>query len=167
MNNRGFSVVELIVAFSLATIMIFVVSELTIFLRAEYNKINIRSEMVLKQAIILDKIAHDFNNKQVASVNTCGDNCFEIDFYEHDMKVLMIDEEEDIFRYGNYATEIKEEMIFGTIVIESEAYGSVAGNKIDSFLKIRIPISHEYDSDKNFDVLAIYQYNSSSYPISF
>ncbi len=166
MNNRGFSIVELIVAFSLATIMIFIVSEITIFLRAEYNKISVQSEMKLKQAIILDKIATDFNEKQVSEVSSCGDNCFEITF-DTEMKILKVDETENIFRYGNYATDITEGVEFGTILVENENFASTPGNNTNSFLHVRIPLQHEEVRDETFDVQAIYQYDDENDPITF
>ncbi len=167
LNKRGFSAVELLAAFSLAAIMIFIISEITIFLRAEYNNINARSEIALKQSIILHKIGTDFNNFQITSISACGDDCFEIDFSEQDMKILKIDGEENTFQYGNYATEIEENIVFGTILLENETFTPELENKIDSFLKIEIPLSHNYINDQNFDIIVIYQYDNNANPITF
>ena len=55
LNQKGFSVVEVTVAFALASLMIFILLQATLFLREQYYAISLKSEVIITQSILLNR----------------------------------------------------------------------------------------------------------------
>ena len=56
MNKKGMTVVELVVAFSLSTVIALFLIQVVLFLKDTYMINGVKSELVLKQSLISDRI---------------------------------------------------------------------------------------------------------------
>lgn len=68
-NNRGFSVLELVVSFSLTIAITAILFELVIVMKNIYDENNIRTQLLNNQNLLTDLIYSDLNDKGLAGVN--------------------------------------------------------------------------------------------------
>ena len=68
-NNKGFSILELVVSFSLTVIIVAILFELVIVVKNNYDKDNIRTQLVNNQNLLTDLIYSDLNNNIVITTS--------------------------------------------------------------------------------------------------
>lgn len=91
MNRKGMTVIELIVSFSLATVISLFLIQVVLFLKDTYAVNAIKSEMILKQSIISERLNNLLDEKIVASINNCGTNCVELTFEDESKATINFD----------------------------------------------------------------------------
>ena len=91
MNKKGLTIVELIVTFSLTTVISLFLIQVILFLKDTYMINGIKSEMVLKQSLISDRINTLLNENNLIGVDSCGDNCYSLEFFYSDLQMLFFD----------------------------------------------------------------------------
>lgn len=164
-KKNGFTVVELIVSFSLTMIVVLFLFQTIILLKDMYINNGIKSTLLNKQAIMNEKLYHDFRNKGIRVAANCGENCLTFIFEDNSRSVLRIDKENNLFHYGDYTTKLTEGSSFGELSAFTKTTPGVSAYKNDSFIQIQIPITNSV-VDGDFGVNAIYQYNSRITSIS-
>ena len=133
MNKRGFTVVELMTAFALVSVIAILLINLTLTLKEIYINGDMKTALLTKQGNMTDKIYKDLKENKLISLTSCGTNCVNFD-YETGTKVLKIDKEtfeaedvtakflDDELIYTNYETTIfqiidnKFYVLYGQIV---------------------------------------------------
>ena len=130
-----------------------------------YVNNGVKSSLLNKQAIMNEKIYNDFRNKRVTIASNCGKNCLVFIFSDQTQSVLKIDEENQIFHYGDYTTKLVEGSKFGTLEAKVETVVGVDVTKTDSMIRISIPVTNNLLKG-DYGVNAIYQYNSHLTSIS-
>lgn len=170
-NNRGITLVEMIVSMTLLVIISTFLFQMVISLKELYNSSGIKTEMLTKQANISKMINDDFKEKGIKIAQKCSDedNCLAFYFEDGTSKTLKFtkrtDKSEAYLEYGDYRTNLVDKSDFGVYQIET-ATVSNAGLNNNSILKIDIPITHPLLKNQNFGINIIYQYNSNSTSIS-
>lgn len=160
-NNKGFTIMELILAFSITIVVGVLLFELTISLKNLYVKSGIKTELLIKQANVNKKIYDDLSSKKIIALNDCGEDCVAFEFSDNSIKQLKINHKTNILNYGNYGMEATMGSEYGEAHIKYYTnYGNLH-NEIDSYLKIIIPVIHPMYEDEDFGINIIYQYNSN------
>ena len=67
-NNKGFSVLELVVSFSLTVAIVAILFELVIVMKNLYDKNNIKTQLISNQNLLTDLIYSDLNDKGLTGV---------------------------------------------------------------------------------------------------
>ena len=80
MNNKGFSTVELVVSFTLTTVIVLFLIEIIFLIKDLYVSTGVKMKLLTKQTTINKIINDDFVSKKVTLATTCGDNCFKFFF---------------------------------------------------------------------------------------
>ena len=91
MNKKGMTVVELVVAFSLSTVIALFLIQVVLFLKDTYMINGVKSELVLKQSLISDRINSLIRDNTLTGVSSCGDNCYNLEFSNIDKQILSFD----------------------------------------------------------------------------
>lgn len=159
-KKNGFTVVELVVSFSLVMVIVIFLFQIIISLREMYVNNGIKSALLNKQAIMTQKIYDDFRSKTITSFTSCGDNCITFSFDDTSTTTLRIDKDQNLFEYGDYATKLVDGSSFGDFVVSTETVPDVSPAQYDSMIKIVIPVTNRL-LEGNFGVTAVYQYNSN------
>ena len=163
MNKKGFTVVEFIVSFCLASTISFLLFEIIINFKDLYIKGNIETAFETKKSNILKLVNNDLRMKDVYEVKSCGEDCIEFLFSNNISKKLKI--ENNVISYDNYSIK----MISGTTIgkIEtSNLHSTTSDNQINSIFSVNIPIKNKL-SDEKFDINFIYLYNDSSTTVTY
>lgn len=80
-NNKGFSVLELIVSFSLTITVIAILFELVIVMKNLYDENNVRTQLLNNKNLLTDLIYTDINNKELTEINLSNsDNVNSLEF---------------------------------------------------------------------------------------
>lgn len=164
-KKNGFTVVELIVSFTLVMVIVVFLFQIIISLKEMYVGNGIKSSLLNKQAVMTQKIYDDFRNKNVLSFSSCGTNCITLTFDDTTTSTLKIDKDQNLFEYGDYATKLVDGSTFGDIVLSKETLTGVGNGHYDSMVKIIVPIQNQLIKG-DYGVTAIYQYNSNVTSIS-
>ena len=166
MNKKGFTVVELIVSFALTMLVVTFLFEMIISLKDIYVESGIKSQLLNKQAIISSKVNNDFKNKTIKIALKCGSGCLNFFFDDNSSTKLIVDTNSNLFTYGNYTTKLIDGSSFGAFDIRNETVLGVNSGDNDSFVIIKIPISHPLLKTDDFGINITYQYDSRVTSIS-
>ena len=172
MNKKGFTVIELIVSFSLVMIVVVMLLQVVVLVKNLYVNAAIKTELLNKQAIMNRKISEQFTNKDIKAAVRCGKGCLTFIYEDDSSSNLIITEEENKFSFIdndsgtiNYTTKLITGSSFGGIDITNETINGVADGKNNSFIKIKIPVKHTL-VDGDFGINLVYQYDSRITAIS-
>ena len=158
MNNKGFTVLELIVSFTLATIIGTFLLQINMVLKTLVTDTTIKSNIVNSGAIITERIQDDFFTNDARIALKCGENCIRFIFSDYTEKVFKI-ENGDTFKWGDYTLRLKNQSKFGNVITEvnKNIETSIFDNSI---LTISIPVTNEILEDEVYDVKIVVPYNS-------
>ena len=163
MKNKGFTVVELCVTFSLVSIISIMLFQLIFSLKELYVSGDIKTTLLNKQGIMTKKIYDDLNNKNLTSVTACGISCLTFNYEEGTIQ-LLIDVAARIITYDDYSMKLNQGSEIGQVkfsYLESSSVSSIN----DSIFTIDIPISVKLLED-DFGIHITKLYNSSDLAIN-
>lgn len=158
-KKNGFTVVELIVTFSLTLTIVYFLFQVILILKDMYVNNGMKSSFLNQQAIMNEKIYDDFRTKKIQNAENCGMDCIRFTFIDGSESTLKIDVENKIFHYGDYTTKLVEGSQFGPLDAKIEMVSGVTSGN-NAILQIVIPITSKV-VDGNYGINAIYQYNSN------
>lgn len=172
MNKKGFTVIELIVSFSLVMIVVVMLVQVVVLAKNLYVNAAIKTELLNKQAIMNRKVSEQFTNKDIKAAVRCGKGCLTFIYEDDSSSNLIVKADENTFSFIdndtgtiNYTTKLITGSSFGDIDISNETINGVADGKNNSFIKINIPIKHTL-VEGDFGINIVYQYDSRITAIS-
>lgn len=171
-NNKGVTVVELVVSMTILIVIATFLFQMIISLKEIYNSSGIKTELLNKQAIMSKMINEDFKEKGIEMALRCSDSedCLSLYFKDGTNKTLKLmkktESEPAYFIYGDYKTELSQGTDFGNYNIETTTVFSNSGLTNDSILTINIPIKNNLLKNQDFGINIVYQYNSSTSSIT-
>lgn len=170
-NNKGVTLVEMIVSMTLLIIISTFLFQMIISLKELYNSSGIKTEMLTKQANISKMINTDLKEKGIKVAQKCSDldNCLAFYFEDGTNKTLKFtkrtNEQEAYLEYGDYRLNLVDKSDFGVYKIETSTVPNLGLNN-NSILKIEIPITHPLLRNQDFGINIVYQYNNQNTSIS-
>lgn len=143
-NNRGFTVVELVVSFTITLVVILLLFQIVISLKDLYVKDGVRTELLIKQSLMSQKITTSLNDHKVVVAAKCASeaNCLSFTFDDGSVKTLSYNKDTNMFHYGDYTTKLVAGSKFGNIEVVNETFLNIPEGRNDSLIKIKIPITH-------------------------
>lgn len=177
-NNKGFSVLELIVSFSLTMVIIIILFEIIIFMKELYEKSITETELINKQNLITNYIYTDLTNNNVVNISACGNNCMVFLFQDGQVKQLKWNINSGTLSYGDYTLElIKNSKFDETLSLVDSSSAILTGTKIcyegadidsetNSYLSIKIPVMNSVYPDSDFGLNIFYTYDSDGLVIN-
>ena len=158
MNQKGITLVELLVSFSIITILSLGLFKATLNIE-EKQMINIsKNNFVSFNSIINNSIQNDFLTKEINSFTQCGTNCYEIKYKGNEIKKLELNKDKKIISYGDVKEKLPNNYFFYDDIKLTE-YTST-DNESNSYILLNIPIRSNFDSNKK-DIKIMYQYNGT------
>jgi len=158
-KNAGFTVIELVISFVLISFMVVFFFNIILNLKDKYLNTNLETQLLNKQALMSKEINDAFRKKNILMVSKCGANCLNFIYDDHTSDQLKIDSTNNIFKFGDYTTNLIDNSSFGDISIKNTTIPSVAMGKNDSIIEIKIAVRNS-TLNKNFDINIAYQYDS-------
>lgn len=159
MNKKGFTIIELVVSFSLTMVVVLVLFEIVLVLKDLFEVSGLKSELLNKQSLITQKLYEDINENNIYSIQQCGDYCLTFTFNDNTTKELEIDKENLTFKYGNLVVAFPQTTLFGNIIFETISTTSQSANS--SIFRINVPISSSLVSDMTYNIDISMLYDST------
>lgn len=160
-NDCGFTVIELVVSFTITLIVILLLFQVVLSLKDLYVKDGIRTELLIKQSMMGQKITTDLNEHKIVAVTKCTseNHCLSFTFDDGSIKTLSYNKDTNIFHYGDYTTKLVSGSKFGNIEISNRTFPDIPMGRNDSIIKIKIPITHNLTKG-DYGILVDYLYDS-------
>ena len=167
MKNKGFTTVELIVSFTLTTIIVIFLFELIFVLKDLYVSSGIKMKLLTKEANINSVINDDIAIKTLSSASKIDNSTVRFCFKDNTCKELSFDKVNKRITYDNYATKLVDGSKFGNIIIKTETFLYTDNlETLNSILTIKIPVYHSLFEKEDFGVNITYLYNSNTTSMS-
>lgn len=167
MNKKGFTLVELIISFSLAVVICIFLLQLILSLKTLYDNSGVKTEILNKQSLISNQINKTFTSKSISSLSNCGENCIKVNYTDKTNDILKIDYNTNTLQFGNFHTTLPKNTYFKTPIIDIVYSGVVDNESNDALLYINIPIESKDLKKEEFKINVVYQFNSSNTNIEY
>lgn len=138
LNNKGYLIVEVILAGALTFAMAYFLINLTLKVRAGFDDVNVETVMLNDKTVVTNEIMDDVVGNKVKNIVKI-DNGIKINFEDGTSKDLTI--VNNTINYGTYTKKFNENAIVGNVYIKRN------GN----YFLIEIPVSTKY-SDKDYGI---------------
>ena len=137
-NNKGYMLVEIIVASAIALVMAYFLIDITIKLVDKNNDYYIDSVLLTDKNIITKEIMDDINSKKLVSVVVNDDHTqATLTYDDNTTKEIIIDKENKIIKYGNYTKKLSDEINLEEITLLND----------NNILVINLPIYTNYSKE--------------------
>lgn len=161
MKSKGFTLVELITTFALASVIIILLINIVVVIKNIYSKTNIKTELYINQSNLSNVLNTKFTKDNLDSYRNCE---------ESDEYIIC-----QIFKFKDSEDEIKLEVTsnkikFGNYVYKLPEYAIVKNNTndelfktdiVNNILNLQIPIYCDIYPNINFGINIVYL-NSSN-----
>ena len=166
MNKKGFTLVEFAISFCLITAIAILMFELILSMKTLYLNGNIKTTLLNKQGIMLQRINSDLETKTLKSVSSCGLSCLEFNFINEEQELvtttLEIDPYNTSITYDDYTIKLENNSYMGEVDVSYSTIDAITDNTInDSLLTINIPIYNNLVAG-NFGLNVNIPYQSST-----
>lgn len=165
--KKGFTVVEMLVSFSVATIVMVLLFNVIMLIKDLYTDYGIKTELLIKQSNILKSI-EVVTNDELTKVTACGIDCYNLEAGGKTYN-LKYNELDNSITFNNKKTIYKGETtkIKGiSATTNTTTKESTDPNIKNSILNLKIII---YDNllDENYDINFNYLYNDNYMQTNF
>lgn len=170
-NNKGFSILELIVSFALTMIIVVVLFEIIIYMKELYEKSITQTELINRQNLLTDYIYSDIYNKGLNYTYFCDDNCiaFVYDDENGTTKFLKWDTTFNTISYGDYTVSLLKNTYFDQTLVLNDVTYTATGIRIcsnhnadgDAYFNIHIPMTNALFTNDDFGLNIFYTHDNS------
>ena len=169
MNNRGFTIVELVTSFSLTTVVLVFLFNIVLLLKENYVSNALKSDLIVNQSLISTALNEDLYTNGIsisggASCDTGYDDCFMIDTTDKGKIKLSISTSNDKVKYGD--TEFSDD----SLTLESskvcyKTYDNVSLN-LNSYLQIKVVFKSNVVTEQKFGFNVVYLFDEDAFDVS-
>lgn len=164
MNKKGFTLVEFAISFCLIAGITLLIFEIILSLKTLYLNGNIKTTLLSKQGIILQRIYDDYNNYTLKSVSSCGLSCLSFTYTDESevlTRTLELDPYNTTITYDNYTIKLENSSYIGNVDVSNSTITSITNTNLNnSLLTINIPIYNNL-VEGDFGLNLNFQYNDS------
>ena len=169
MNNRGFTVVELITTFAVASVIALVLFNVVLSIKNMYSMSNIKTNLLINQANLNEQFNSLTLDNEIVSIDFCSDSidnstsCYNIKYSNDESYKLIIGKK--VISFNNYVYRLENGSYVDedNIKIEKWTLESEENNyNKDSILNIKIPILSDQYKGKNFGLNYVYLFDSKN-----
>ncbi|HOO67903.1 MAG TPA: prepilin-type N-terminal cleavage/methylation domain-containing protein [Bacilli bacterium] len=165
-NKKGFTLVELLVSFTLITIVAISLFKTVLVIQQKEEKSISYNKYLAFVSTFNSAIETDFVDDKITIISSCGTNCYNITYSESGTKKLKIDIDTGTMVYGSIKEELPDNYIFyNDLELNIYNFTSTSSTSFDSMIEIMIPLKSNLSGNYS-DIKYIYQYNSITDPVS-
>ena len=163
MNKKGFTTVELITSFSIASVIMLVLFNVIIIMKDNMSDINTKTNMLVAKDNLSYNINKRLKGKELTSLSMCedGDKCYLFTYSDSTTDKLVYNT--DSITFNNYTFEITDGIVVNTPTI-TEHYDTMSSTEYDGYFIINIPISI---NNKDYSIKTVKHVNSNNTIIDF
>ena len=161
MNKKGFTTVELITSFSIASVIMLVLFNVIIIMKDNMSDINTKTNMLVAKDNLSYNINKRLKEKELTSLSMCedGDKCYLFTYSDSTTDKLVYNT--DSITFNNYTFEITEGIAVEAPTI-TEHYDTMTSTTYNGYIIINIPITI---NNKDYSIIVNKHFNTNSITI--
>ena len=161
MNKKGFTLIELITTFALASVIIVILVNIVVIVKNIYSNDDLKTKLLINQSSLSQALNSKLNNDSIDSYINCSNTefCFKFNLVDGSQIELKITD--NIIKFGDYVYKLEDGVIVDNPSITKKTISSTNINIDNSFLIINIPIKSKLYKNEDFGINLIYTYNSN------
>lgn len=163
MNNKGFTLVELITTFAVASAIALVLFNVVLTIKNIYSRTNLKTTLLIDQANLSNLVNSKVIDNDIVEIEMCtfSTYCYKITYADGDTMNLIIKDKSVSF--GNYIYKLENgsyvDINDSNIGLSYDILAGIVNNK-DSILNIKIPIKNKQFENIDFGLNFVYLYNN-------
>lgn len=158
-NNRGASIVELLVSFAIISMVAITMFRTVLVLSDKLATFKISSDQNLLVGSVTNTIYQDLMGRKFSSLSTCGTNCYNFNYVDGSVEKLSLNTTSKLITYSSNAFKLPNKIDFnGDMTYTDQVDATVPENFLNHVLKVNIPLKN-IDTNKTFHISIVYQYN--------
>lgn len=160
MNKKGFTTIELITSFTLASIIMLILFNIILIMKDNLSKVNAMTNTLVEKDNLSYNINKRLKEKELTSLTTCedGDKCFLFTYSDSTSDKLVYSVENKTIIFNNYTFSITDDMNVESPTI-TEHYDTMSSTKYNGYFIINIPITVD---GKDYSIKVNKHFNTSS-----
>ena len=160
MNKKGFTTVELITSFTLATVVMLILFNVIIIMKDKLSETNIKTKMLVEKDNLSYNINKRLKEKEISSITMCGegDKCYEFTYSDDISDKLIYSSTDKTITFNNYTFDIIDGITVEEPVIK-EYYDTMSSTKYNGYFIIHIPIKLD---NKDYSIKVNKHFNTDS-----
>ncbi|MGI6329849.1 MAG: hypothetical protein ACOXZR_03240 [Bacilli bacterium] len=163
MNKKGFSTVELVVSFIIASLIIAAMYRATLSLNEKLLYHQHLSNITVYIGTLTNNIYEDLIDNidnPLTGVSDCGEGCFALTFKDSKTKEVKINQENNTFSYDNIVEKLPSDFQFNSSGMSAKIISeNMSEDYHDSIFILTVPIISKIYDDK-FSIEIVYTYDS-------
>lgn len=158
-NNKGASIVELLVSFAIISMVAITMFRTVLVLSDKLADFKTSSDQNLLVGSVTNTIYQDLMGRDLSNLSTCGTNCYNFNYVDGSVEKLSLDTANKLIKYGSNAFKLTNKIGFnGDMTYTDQTDTSVPNTYFNHILKVNIPLINT-DTNKAFNITIVYQYN--------
>ena len=161
-NKKGFTLIELIVSFTLITVISLAFFRTTLSLQEQQLENIAKNEFKAFTVALNNSIQNDFLTDKILKIYSCGDNCYDITYQKKGIIKLSYDKNSNVITYGTLKEKLPKDFKivndFEIVTYKSNQDG------FNSYISLNMDLKNNYSS-KIDNIKYMYQYDSTEYEI--
>lgn len=167
LDNRGFTIIELITSFSLTMVILVFLFNIVIILKENFVYNSLKSELIINQSLMSTALNEDLYNEATGiSSTSCSsgyDKCYNIELNNGTTRKLSISMTRDKVQYGD--------SVFSNENLEMHEYkvcyyNSSSPSEKKAFLRLYVKFKSDLFEEQNFGFNVLVLYNPNVFSIS-
>lgn len=156
LNNKGLSVIELIVSFVLCLLVFVFIIQVVTAIQELYINLGIKTSLLNRQAIISAKINDIFSENKTRLIKSCGNDCLTIFYKDNTFEKMQISKSQNTFIIGDDVYNFNGLGMVESLIVttnDSSIYNH-------GLLTISLNIRNEIFDNGKYTIKALYQYDN-------
>ena len=164
MNNKAFTLVELITTFAVASAIALILFNVVISIKNVYSNTNLKTNLLINQGNLSNQINSKIMDEDIMAIDYCNESsgyykCYKITFSNNETLNLVI--KDKMISFGNYVYKLDD----GSYIdldntgLYYKTYNDILDTK-NSILNIKIPIRSKQIENIDFGLNFVYLYNN-------
>ena len=160
MKKNGFTTIELITSFTLASVIMIVLFNIILILKDNLSKVNAKTNLLIEKDNLSYNINKRFKEKELSSITTCeeGDKCYLFTYSDDTSDKLIYSNTDKTITFNNYTFDIIEGIAVEEPTI-TEHYDTMSSTKYNGYFIINVPISLD---NKDYSIKINKHFNTDS-----
>ena len=161
MNNKGFTLVELITTFAVASVVALILFNVVLSIKNTYSKANMKTNLLINQANLSNQVNSKALDENIIEIDLCdlSTYCYKIKYTDGKTLNLVIKEKSVSFGNYTYKLENGSYVDLNNIKLSYKTFDGIIDSK-DSILNIKVPIKSKQIENHDFGLNFVYLYNN-------
>ena len=160
MKNKGFTTIEFITSFTLASVIMLILFNIVLIMKDNLSRVNAMTNTLVEKDNLSYNINKRLKESELTSLTTCneGDKCYLFTYSDSTSDKLVYNSTDKTIVFDNYTFNITDNMKIDTPTI-TEHYDVMSSTKYNGYFILNIPITVD---NKDYSIKISKYFNTNS-----